>query len=152
MAMISGAESTLHMLERLEDVSPEWLQAVLAESGYGDAAVASIEFQTIGAGNASDTQRLLIRYDGETLDAPASLICKFHPSHEEARGSAAALGTFAREICSYSAISERKSCRIPKPYLLAYDERHLNLVIEDLSQAQDRGIRLPAVVPQTPRR
>lgn len=139
MAMTSGAETPLPMLERLEDISPEWLENVLAESGISDAPVAGIELQAIGAGNASDTQRILISYDGETLGAPASLICKFHPSQEQERMSAAALGTFAREIGSYSVINEDKTCRIPKPYLLAHDKGHLNLVIEDLSQTARAG-------------
>jgi tRNA A-37 threonylcarbamoyl transferase component Bud32 len=139
MAMTSGAETPLPMLARLDDISPEWLQAMLAESGFSDAPVASIEFQAIGAGNASDTQRILISYDGGRLDAPASLICKFHPCQEEERISAAALGTFAREIGSYSVINESKTCKIPTPYLLAHDEGHLNLVIEDLSQTARAG-------------
>lgn len=139
MAMNSGAETPLPVLERLEHISPQWLQAVLAESGCSDAAVTSIEFQDIGAGNASDTQRVLISYDRDTRDAPNSLICKFHPSQEEQRVSASAIGTFSREIGSYAVIDERNACRIPKPYLLAHDEEHLNLVIEDLSQTTRPG-------------
>lgn len=139
MAMTSGVETPLPMLERLDDISPDWLENVLAESGFSNTPVAGIELQAIGAGNASDTQRVLIRYDGETLDAPTSLICKFHPSQEAERISAAALGTFVREIGSYSVINECDACSIPKPYLLAHDERHLNLVIEDLSQTARPG-------------
>ena len=139
MAMTSGADTNLPMLERVADITPAWLTRILTESSLSNAQVADIELQAIGAGNASDTRRIIIRSRKDRADAPTSLICKFHPAQEEQRLGAAALGTFAREAGSYAMIKERKACRIPQPYLLAYDEGHLNLITEDLSQAARPG-------------
>ena len=115
------------------------MQLVLGACGIHTPAVTRVELQPVGAGNASDTRRVLISYDAEAIDAPESLICKFHPNTEAQRLGMAADGTFAREIGSYRAIGERNACQVPTPYLLGNDGGYFNLVMEDLSRVAALG-------------
>lgn len=147
MATHSGPEGRPPALKRLADISPGWIEDVLHASGLADVSVSAVELEPIGAGNASDTKRVLIEYAALPPGAPTSLVCKFHPDDEAGRMGMAAGGTFDREIGSFRAIAARDACRIPRAYLLAHDEGDFNLVMEDLSSTAVLGDQITGCTP-----
>ena len=121
MATHSGADVRPSTLERLADISPAWIEGVLRAAGLDGLSVSAVALEPIGAGNSSETMRVLIDYHSNSTDAPSSVVCKFHPDEDDVRMGMAAGGTFDREIGSVRAIDARKACRIPKPYFLALE-------------------------------
>ena len=147
MATHSGPDGRPPALKRIADISPGWIEDVLRASGLGSVAVSAVELEPIGAGNASDTKRVLIDYAEHALGAPTSLVCKFHPDDDQRRMGMEAGGTFDREIGSFRAIAARDACRIPLAYLLAHDGGNFNLVMEDLSSRAVLGDQIAGCAP-----
>ena len=124
------------ILFSIQSISNEWLQKVLFHSGLNTIPrVSFANLEPIGAGNLSITVRAPLRYNGDATGLPSSLICKFSPIHPVAANVAFTSGACAREAKTYEVLSKDAACRIPKPYLCAYEPQNgiLNLVLEDLS-------------------
>ena len=75
-----------------EEITPDWLNAVLVDSVTGGAQVSSIAKEIIGqgAGFLGELTRLTLTYDRETPSAPRAIIAKL-PTQDVAVRSLAQL-------------------------------------------------------------
>lgn len=118
------------LLDHADLIDARWLTAALRQAGYHDAEVESFACKPIGAGNVSDTQRIALTYRGPT-DAPASVVCKFRASSDQAHAHGIGSGSYYREVNSYRVIGQ--SCRTPRLYWLAGGRENINLMMEDMT-------------------
>lgn len=144
MTPATTTTSEPELLERIDQIDPPWVQAVLRAAGYADASVAGVTATPVGAGNVSDTVRLDIDHAAPS-DAPASVVAKFRPSLEAAHEHGVGSGAYHREIGAYRAITDRSACRIPELFWVAGDETNINLVVEDLTGTTTAGDQVAGV-------
>ena len=124
-----------------QDLTPEWLtQALRQSSVIGDAAVSSLETETIaeGVGLIGQLARVTPRYDRPEAGAPASLIGKFPAAAPENRELAGQLRFYEREFRFYEEIAEEVELRTPRRYFGAMDadSGEYVLLLEDLAPAR----------------
>jgi thiamine kinase-like enzyme len=103
----------------LEDLTPEWLTAVLRARGFlGDARVVSREAEILGEGEGFVGQiiRLRLAFDRPAPAAPASLIAKLPIGLARNRRAGEALGAYEREIRFYTELADRVPIRKPACY------------------------------------
>ncbi len=113
----------LSIPERLDDLTPEWLTAALRESGAlaATGAVTSVERETLGegAGFLGDIARLTLAYEGETGDAPPTVIAKMPKLANRAMGEL--LGAYERESCFYDEMAADLPLSTPRMYYGDFD-------------------------------
>jgi hypothetical protein len=123
------------------DVTAEWLTESLRSSGSLDGvSIASIASEQIavGEGFAGQLARISISYEGDSGDAPSSLIGKFASPHADTRELLAVSGGYEREVRFYSDLAADSGLPTPRCYPAAYDPDSGTFVIllEDLSPAE----------------
>ena len=65
----------LEVIDRPEDVSPDWLTRALRRAGsLGEGKVSSLDFKIIGTGKMGDNARFTMEDDGDQVDAPDSMM------------------------------------------------------------------------------
>lgn len=127
------------LLDNVSEIDAAWLTKVLTNQGYEGAVVESFEVRPIGAGNLSDTVRVLIKYASPT-SAPASLVCKFRCSNPISHAHGVSSGSYLREVGSYSILdSVGTACRVPDLFWVDGDAENINLVVEDLCEKARAG-------------
>src|SRR4051794_33932266 len=89
-------QMTVTPVERPEDVTPDWLQAVL---GCGE--IASIATERIGTGQMSENHRLAITYADDSVTGPRSVVLKIAARDQTSRQTGLALGLYEREVRFY---------------------------------------------------
>lgn len=115
--------STVRRAIDIEDVSAEWLTAML---GY---EIRSIELQKFGTGQTGAAYRINVDAD----QGPKTLIVKVAAGEAEARKKVA--GGYRREVGFYSYLAERVDIRIPQLWhsAISDDGQQFTLVFEDLA-------------------
>ena len=121
-----------------EEVTPEWLTAVLHAAGELDEVgrVTAIESEPVGTGQVGDSVRFTLAYAG--TEGPASVVGKFPAADETSRAAAAATRTSEVETRFYQQLRDRVSITTPKPYvaLLDLDANEFVLLMDDLAPAE----------------
>ncbi len=121
-------------------VTPEWLTEALGNALAPGVRVSSIDWKQIGQGVGflGELSRVKLTYDGEAGPlAPSSVIVKLPTQMAEARGMAAVLGFYEREIGFYNEIGPEVGVRIPKSYHAVFEPATCDfaLVMEDVQNA-----------------
>lgn len=117
----------------IEEVTPEWLTAALAEGG-GTATVERLEVEPVGLGIGimSILFRVTPTYsDGE---GPASVIVKLAPPYEQVRQTARGYRFYEREVRTYTELGDAVGLRPARCWFGAHDPEpdDFVLVLEDL--------------------
>jgi len=126
-----------------EAITAEWLTGALREGGViGDAKVASIETEIVGAGVGFIGQlaRVCVTYDRpeQGAPAPASLIAKFPTLDPGGRAIGNLFRFYEREIRFYEEIGSDCGLRAPARYFSHADvpgDQYI-LLIEDMARAR----------------
>lgn len=136
MAAIAGSE--VGRPADIDDVTPEWMTAVLhaSESLPADGRVTDVEATPFaeGVGFLSFLYRLSLGYEGADERAPSTVIIKF-PVQNELRGVADGLSFYERELRFYRELADHAPFRVPKAHaaVMNDDDTDFVLVMEDLS-------------------
>ncbi|MEO0794718.1 MAG: phosphotransferase [Verrucomicrobiota bacterium] len=121
---------------RVEDITNEWLTAILRDSGAVQSSqVVSNTTKILGQdiGFLSVVAKVSLEYDQAEEGAPASIVIKFETLHPERRGIAIEQQAFEREIRFYREVAPEVEARLPKMYYTCCEPPHFLLVMEDLS-------------------
>ncbi|ORW56302.1 hypothetical protein AWC20_16510 [Mycobacterium parmense] len=120
-------------LESVDDLTPEWMTAVLAQNGIA-AHVGRVLTVPVGNGQMGSCHRLFIEYG--TGGGPERLIVKL-PATDAASRAAGRLG-YRCETTFYRTVADRLHLDIPRCYFAAMTEcgDGFTLVLEDLAPAQ----------------
>ena len=127
--------------ERLDDLTPEWLTAVLRESGElaPSARVTAATRETLGEGEGflGDLARLTLDYEGEA--GPATMIAKLPKLANRAMGEL--LGAYERESCFYDELAADLPLSTPRMYYGAFDR-------DPASERQEVALKLADRTPR----
>jgi Phosphotransferase enzyme family len=130
---------SIELVRRPEDVSADWLTAVLCDSGatVQDAAVRRFEASAIGTGQMSESYRFRLTWDGGAPAGPASVVLKVAASDETSRSTGVGLGIYEREIRFYQDVAPRVGGPVAACHLAGWDpsEGWFTLVLEDAAPA-----------------
>ena len=120
-------------LESVDDVTPEWVSAVLAQKGIA-ANVSRVIAEPVGNGQMGSCYRLSIAYGAG--DGPDRLIVKL-PATDAASRAAGRLG-YRCETTFYRTVADRLHLDIPRCYFAAMNDcgDGFTLVLEDLAPAE----------------
>ncbi|UVO51042.1 phosphotransferase [Sphingomonas sp. SUN019] len=133
---MDGTRTAPRLLDTLAEIDGDWLESVLHAAGHS-ARVREFAIQPIGAGNVSDTARIVLTTDG---DAPASIVAKFRPSTASSHAHGVGSGAYSIEAGAYRLFAAATDgCRIPRILWLAGTDDNINLVMEDLSRVTRAG-------------
>jgi hypothetical protein len=110
---------------RPEDVTPDWLSAVL------NRPVASLELQPVGTGQMGDSVRFTMQPGGD------SVVLKFAAANDTSRATGVALRSYEIEVRWYQVIAPTVGIRTPHCHHAAVDPDTgwFTLVLEDLAPA-----------------
>ncbi|MGE2731282.1 phosphotransferase [Mycolicibacterium vaccae] len=120
-----------HLIERTDDLSADWLSAVI-----GQGAVSDFRVDRIGTGQMSECYRVTLRYaDGET--GPDSVVLKIAAADGASRQTGAAMGLYEREVRFYTDIAPALDGPVAHCYHAAYDadSAAFDLVLSDAAPA-----------------
>ena len=117
-----------------EEVTAEWLTAVLQDGGAIAGKVAAVETAHFGEGIGMMSYMLRCRLAYETREetAPRSLIVKLEPRAQAARANIDDWHGFEREIRFYREVAGQVPFRVPHCYHGAFDDKRAVIVLEDL--------------------
>lgn len=125
------------MPKNSDEITPEWLNAVLDDGVTGGANVTAIEKEIIGegAGFVGEITRLTLEYEGEANAAPTSMIAKLPTRDEAFRNLAQMINLYEREVRFYEQIIDDVPMRTPKRYFSHADGSTGSyvLLLEDLA-------------------
>lgn len=141
------AEPSVSVVDRVEDLSPEWLTHVLRAAGH-DVRVRGWRSESVGTGQMAHNERIFLDYDpGYSPDssassdrapvtdpAPATLVGKFPSPHPESRASGAA-GGYRAEVRFYLDLAKDLAIRVPHCFYgaLSEDASSFTLLLEDMA-------------------
>lgn len=133
MSTTAGPATELRPIPtRSEDVTPEWLTAVLARNGY-DGVVASIRPQRFGEGAGMMSLLTRLELDYASGRGPSSVIVKMPSLSDANRATAVAFHCYERETIFLRDLASRTTARIPTVYLADIDgEEDFVVVMEDM--------------------
>jgi hypothetical protein len=130
------ATPSIPLLDRLDQIDGAWLEAVLGAGGFV-MRVRSFAAEPIGAGNVSDTARIVLEAEGE---GPRSVIAKFRPMSDAVHGHGVGSGAYRCEAGAYRLFASRPDgCRTPGIVWLQGQDDNINIVMEDLSRHTRAG-------------
>lgn len=118
------------------DLTPEWLTAVLCAAGH-DVRVRALSHRPVGTGQMAHSERIEIDYHEPALPgAPRSLVGKFPSPRPESRASGAR-GAYRCETRFYTELAPRLAIRTPGCVYgaVAADEQTFTLLLEDMAPA-----------------
>jgi len=120
-----------------DDVTPEWLTAVLRAAGATEGRVESVEATPVGTGQVGDSVRFTLTWDEEGA-GPATVVGKFPTEDETSRATATAVRTYEVETRFYQHLRDRVDIAAPVPYLARFDPATHDFVIlmNDLAPAR----------------
>ncbi|MCS5637692.1 MAG: ecdysteroid 22-kinase family protein [Myxococcota bacterium] len=125
------------LLSTLDEITPEWLSAVLAWGGRPRAVVETFTGESIGTGQVGENIRLSLKYASADPGAPASLVVKLPSANEVSRATAVAQGIYAREVRFYAEAAGTVGIRTPRCWHadVCDDGSRFVLVFEDMAPA-----------------
>jgi hypothetical protein len=122
-----------------EELSADWLTAVLRESGAATdgATVTGFETTAIGTGQMSESHRVALEWDDGTPAGPASVVVKVAAGDQTSRSTGIGLGIYEREIRFYRDVAPRVGGPVAACHHAAFDpsEGWFTLVLEDAAPA-----------------
>lgn len=130
------------------DLTASWLTDALRGGGHlgADAAVADFDFERVGegVGFVGHIVRLRMRYEGDAVGAPATIIGKFPSPDPGAREIANLYGMYEREVRFYTDVGSAVGMRAAACYYCAMDPANdlYVLLLEDLSASGEIGDQL----------
>ncbi len=127
----------IELISHPEQVTPEWLTAVLRAAGALDRGrVIGVESTPVGTGQVGDSSRFALTYDGG--EGPPTLVGKFPAADETSRAAAAATRTYEVETRFYQQLRDRVGITTPHPYvaLLDVEANDFVLLMNDLAPAE----------------
>ncbi len=123
----------------VDELSLDWLQRVLADS-LGGARLSAFTPTVIGVGEGFMGQlaRVALNYEGESGDAPASIITKFAAARQDTRDMAGERNLYKREIGFYRDIGNKVGVPIADCLYMEFheDTNHFVLILEDLAPGE----------------
>ena len=137
--MTDRAVIPVPMLDSLPQIDAAWLESVLHAAGHA-MRVDGFVLEPIGAGNVSDTARIVLDASGE---GPRSLVAKFRPTSDAAHAHGVASGAYRCEAGAYRLFAAQgDGCRTPRILWLEGGDDNINIVMEDLSRSARAGDQL----------
>jgi hypothetical protein len=124
---------------RPEQVTPPWLTDVLRQAGVlGSGVVVAFDCEVVGTGQMADSFRLTPRYDGDSSDAPSSVVGKFTAADETSRSTGVAMRTSEVEVRFYQQVAATVGVRTPRCFHADVDPATAEfvLILEDLAPAR----------------
>lgn len=127
------------LLDSLSQIDAAWLDAMLHAAGHA-MRVHHFALEPIGAGNVSDTARIVLDASGE---GPRSLVAKFRPMSDAVHAHGIGSGAYRCEAGAYRLFATQDDgCRTPRILWLRGQDDNINLVMEDLSRTARAGDQL----------
>lgn len=129
------------LIASADQITPQWVQAVLQHAGIAAPRVSLLNTKPIGHGNLSATVRTEITYNANAADAVRSVIAKLTSGIGQAVEIAAAHDVYRRECEVYGFLGEEPPLATPRCFWrnVGPDGRTINLVLEDLSERTRAG-------------
>ena len=129
------------MISRLDQVTPEWLQAVFHHAGVTVPRISITGSVPVGHGFLSVTGRTAITYNANAEKAVRSVVCKLTTAVAAVADIAAAQSIYQREAAVYAFLGAAPPLATPRCYWsnAGADGRTLNLVLQDLT-GQTRAV------------
>lgn len=131
--------SDIQLISHPDQVTPEWLTAVLHASDDlpADARVTDVSGTPVGTGQVGDSVRFVITYSDADA-GPATVVGKFPTEDETSRASSVATRTYEIETRFYQQLQDRVAITTPKPYvaLLDVEANEFVLLMNDLAPAE----------------
>lgn len=122
----------------LDDLTPEWMTAALAQHGI-DSKASSVTPETIGeaAGANGVTVRLKVSYADGTEPGPPSMIIKLPATAEAVKRVGIRQQFYQNEIRFYDDFADRLTVNIPRRYYSGMDEEAglFAILLEDMAPA-----------------
>ena len=117
-----------------EDVTPAWLNAVLAHAGV-QATIADFKANNIGTGQVGQNVRFELTYDSGA--GPGSIIGKFASADPTSRGTGIAQNIYLKEVRFYQELRPTLDVQTPGLLFAAIDPatHGFCLIMEDLAPA-----------------
>ena len=126
----------IELIRQVDDVSAEWLTAVLHESGAvpREASVERFDVTPIGTGQMSQNYRFALDVNGA---GPSSVVLKVAASDDTSRSTGIVLGIYEREIRFYQQVAPRIKGPVANCHLAEFDpgEGWFTLVLDDAAPA-----------------
>lgn len=124
-----------------DQITPQWIQAVLQQAGIAAPRVSLLNTKPIGHGNLSATVRTEITYNANAADAVRSVVAKLTSGIGQAVEIAAAHDVYRRECEVYGFLGAEPPLKTPRCYWrhVGPDGRTITLVLEDLSERTRPG-------------
>ncbi len=137
------------MISSLDQVTPEWMQAVFQHAGVAAPRMSLTGSIPVGHGNLSITGRTAITYNANADQAVRSVICKITSDIAAAVDIAASQDVYRREAAVYAFFGEHPPFATPRCYWsnAGAEGRTLNLVLQDLSHATRPGDQVAGCSP-----
>lgn len=134
--------ASLPLVRRPEDVTIEWLSAVLGTD------VTGFDAQAVGTGQMADSVRF--RVDGAGDTAPASVVIKFAAADDTSRATGQLLRSYEIEVRFYRELAATVAIRTPACHHATVDPSTgwFTLVLEDLAPAAQGDQMLGCTVDQ----
>ena len=108
----------------LEELSADWLNDALGDSGtFENTRIAFADVQILGGakGFSGQLARLSMRYTGNEVNAPPTLIAKCAALERESREIYHAFGFYEREVRFYRELADQTQLRVPRCHYLDFD-------------------------------
>lgn len=124
------------IVDRVDDLTPEWLSAALRSGGL-DVTVVGVEHRPVGTGQMAESHRLALSYESGPGDGPATLVAKVPAAGPESR-AAGASGGYANEVGFYRDLAATVTIRVPdcRYAAIGSDMGRFVLLLEDLAPAE----------------
>jgi aminoglycoside/choline kinase family phosphotransferase len=124
------------LTRRPEELTPEWLTAVLSGSDLLDegSSIDSFSLESVGTGQMADTVRIAYRtVQGDTR----SVVAKFASADEQSRSTGLLTRAYEIEVGFYGEVADRIRTRMPRCYYRQCDPDTgwFVLLLEDLAGA-----------------
>lgn len=129
---------TIPFIHRPDQVTPEWLTAVLRAAGASERGrIVEVDAEAVGTGQVGDCVRFTLTWD-EPDAGPAKVVGKFPTEDETSRATATAVRTYEVETRFYQQLRGRVDISAPVPYLARFDAESHDFVIlmNDLAPAE----------------
>ena len=139
----------MHLLTHIDEISPAWVTAVLAQSGTVSGDITDVAYRPIGNGNSSETYQLALKYAGQAEGLPKNLILKIHSENPETAERAGGAGAYRCEHAMVQLLSSLPDLQVPQFYhsAISDDGGQANIVMQDLSELCEAGDQIAGTTP-----
>ena len=131
--------ATAPLIGSSKEITGRWLEQVFARHDASPISIQINSIEPIGQGTTAEVVRVSLSSD--SIDVPASVVCKLVSMPPEARVSGRTFDPFKCEAFCYRHFLRHGCCRTPRCYLANVSDNGsgCNLVLEDLSRATRPG-------------